>query len=274
MNPKLYFNKFLIGDREKKLFCFLPFLDKCTKRFNNIIKPAAEFMDLRSEIANDEKSSKEIMERVYEAINSSRILLFDLSRDERYADRVNPNVAYELGIARSIRDDTDILLITDVEDIGKEVFFDIKGMYIIKIEADLTKEKFYEILKLIYKKQKYYQDKRIETISKSIDGEGITLMYKYGRLPEGYNHFGLKGVSAELKMSILRLLDFGILKIEYGCYENAYEYAYYWTSFGKAIMKYMGVNEMSLESFKELPEYQERLKFEEDYKEFKKNIKK
>src|SRR4030042_2778480 len=152
-SPNFYFNRFLVSDRENNLFAFLPFLDKCTQRFNDIIKPAAEFMDLKSEIVNDEKSGKEIMERVYEAINNSRILLFDISSDERYANKVNPNVAYELGIARSIRDDIDILLITDIEDIEKEIFFDIRGMHIIKIKADVTKKEFLEILELICKKQ-------------------------------------------------------------------------------------------------------------------------
>jgi len=270
--PNFYFNNFLIGDRENKLFAFLPFLDKCTNRFNNVIKPAAEFMDLKSEITNDERSGKEIMERVYEAINTSKILLFDLSKDDRYNNKVNPNIAYELGVARSVREDTDILLITDIEDVEKEIFFDIRGMHIIKIQSDFTKEKFYEILKSVCKEQKYYQDKRIEAISKLIDGEGIALMYKHGRLPDGYKHFSTSGMSAELKMSALRLLDLGLVKAEWGCYKKGYEYAYHWTSFGKAIMKHMGINEIGLEEFKKLPEYQERLKFEENYREFKRKV--
>jgi len=270
--PNFYFNNFLIGDRENKLFAFLPSLGKCTNRFNNVIKPAAEFMDLKSEIANDEKSSKEIMERVYGAINDSRILLFDLSKDDRYNNKVNPNVAYELGVARSVREDIDILLITDIEDVEKEIFFDIRGMHIEKMKSDLTKEEFYEILKSVCNEQKYYQDKRIETISKLIDGESITLMYKHGRLPDDYKHFGSRDMSAELKMSALRLLDFGLLKTEWGCYEKGYEYAYHWTSFGKAIMKYMGINEISLEEFKKMPEYQDRLKFEEIYREFRRKV--
>jgi len=271
-NPKFYFNNFLISDRENKLFAFLPYLDNCTKRFNEIIEPVAKSINLEPEITTDEKSGKEIMERIYGAINDSRVLLFDLSKDKRYNNKVNPNVAYELGVARSIREDTDILLITDVEEIEKEIFFDIRGMHIIKISVGFDRAYFYKILESICKKQEYYQDKRIQTISNLIDGEGIELMYKHGRLPEGYKHFNTRNMRVEFKMSALRLLDLGVVKTEWGCYKKGYEYAYHWTSLGKAVMKYMGINEISLEDFKKLPEYQERLKFEKIYREFKRSL--
>ena len=41
MNPKLYFDNSLIGDRDNELFCFLPFQDASEKRFEQILKPAA-----------------------------------------------------------------------------------------------------------------------------------------------------------------------------------------------------------------------------------------
>lgn len=272
IDPKFYFDNLLIGNREKKLFVFMPSIDKCKERFNKIIKPAGEFMGLEVGSTEDEKSGKEIMERIYEGINTSRILLFDLSEDPRYNNQVNANVAYELGITRMVRYDTDILLITDTEDIETKIPFDIKGMNMIKVKSDFNKEKFYEDLKLLCKKQEYYQDKRIEIISKLVDGEGIELMYKHGRLPSGYKHFNTRGVAAEIKMSALRLLDLSIIKTEWGCYNKGYEYAYHWTPLGEAVMKHMGINEISMEEFKSLPEYQERLKFEEPYREFKKKI--
>lgn len=272
MTPNFYFNNFLIEDRENKLFSFLPFIPKCVERFDEIIKPTVEFSGLEAKITSDEKSSREIVEKVYEGINVSKVLLFDLSKDYRYNDKVNPNVAYEMGIARSIRSDNDILLITDVEEIEKEIFFDVRGMNIIKIQEDFTKDKFYQILKLLCEKQKYYQDKRIEAISRLVDGEGIKLMYAKGRLPEGYRHFGSNSMSPGEKASALRLLDLGIIETKWGCYEKGYEYAYWWTSLGKAVMRYMGINEISLEEFKKSPLYQEHLKAEEDYKKFRREI--
>lgn len=272
-NPKFYFDNFLVGNREAKIFVFMPFLDQCQRRFDEIIKPVAEFMDLGVEKTDDEKSGKEIMEKVFEGINDSRILLFDLSKDERYKNNVNANVAYELGVARMVRSDTDILLITDIEDIEKEIFFDIRTVNIVKIGANFTKESFRNDVKQLLERQEYHQDKRIEMISKSIDGEGIELMYKHGRLPRGYKHFGTSDMSVEIKMSALRLLDLGIIETKWGCYKKGFEYAYYWTSFGEAVMKYMGIEEINLENFQKLPEYQAYLKFEESYKEFKEKIK-
>jgi len=202
-NPKFYFDNSLVGDRENKLFVFIPFLPKCKERYDEVIKPVAGFLDLNIEKADDEKSGKEIMEKVFEGINDSRVLLFDLSKDERYNNKVNPNVAYELGIARMVRSDTDILLITDMKDVEKEIFFDIRTMNVVKIGTDFTKENFRSDIKQLFEKQEYYQDKRIEMVSKSIDDGSIELMHQYGRRPRGYKHFNSRGVGAEMKMSAL-----------------------------------------------------------------------
>ena len=271
-NPKFYFDNSLVGDRENKLFVFMPFLPKCKKRYDEVIKPAAELMNFNIEKADDGKSGKEIMEKVFEGINNSRALLFDLSKDERYNNKVNPNVAYELGIARMVRSDTDVLLITDIEDIEKEIFFDIRTMNVIKIGTDFTKENFCSDIKQLFEKQEYYQDKRIEMVSKSIDDESIELMYSYGRRPKGYKHFNSRRVGAEMKMSALRLLDMGVIKTSWVCYRKGFESAYYWTSFGEAVMKHMGMVEISLEEFKGMPEYQVYLRFEKHYKEQKRKM--
>jgi len=280
MPPNFYFNNYLIGDRKNKLFSFLPFTPKCIERFEKIIKPTVEFLKLGAESANDDNSSKEIVEKIYEGINTSRVLLFDLSKDERYNNKVNPNVAYELGVARSIRNDSDILLITDIEEIEEEIFFDIRGMNIKKIDNDFSKRKFQEILESICKKQKYYEDKRIEAISGLVDGEGIHLMYRKGRIPKGYNsHFNSRyipsGIDVSLtdfKITCLRLLDLGIVETKYNCYKNGFFYAYHWTSLGRAVMKHMNINEMSQEEFKNSPLYQEYLQEEEAYREDKKKF--
>ncbi len=272
-NPKFYFDNSLIGDRENKLFVFMPFLSKCKKRYDKIIKPVARFIDLDIEKADDEKSGKEIMEKVFEGINDSRVLLFDLSKDERYNNKVNPNVAYELGIARMVRSDTDILLITDMENIEKEIFFDIRTMNIVKIGTDFTKESFRSDIGQLFEKQKYYQDKRIEMVSKSIDDGSIGLMWEYGRRPKGYKHFNSKGVGAEMKMSALRLLDMGVIKTSWNTYRRGFESAYHWTSFGEAIMKHRGMVEIDLKEFKKMPEYKAYLRFEKHYKEQKKKMK-
>lgn len=272
MDPKLYYSNFLVSDHENKAFALFPFTPKCLNRYDKIIKPTLEFMGIGSEFSNDEKSGKEIVEKIYDGINSSRILLFDLSSDERYGDGVNPNVAYELGIARMIRNDTDILLLTDLGDIEKGVFFDIRSMNIKRIETNFSKETLYVDLRSICDKQKYYEDKRIEALLRSIDGESMELIYKYGKFPEGYDNFNSRGLSAEFKMSIFRLLDLGLIITAWGCYENGYEYAYYWTRLGIAIMNKLGIKKITLEEFKKLPEYEERLRFEKKYREFKKLV--
>lgn len=280
MTPNFYFNNFLVEDREKKVFTFLPDLEECKKRFREIIKPTVRSMEMVAEITTDGNSAKEIIEKIYEGINKSLILLFDLSKDCRYNNMVNPNVAYELGIARSIRDDSDILLITDIDDIEKKIFFDVRVMNIIKINNGFSRKKFQEILKSICEKQKYYQDKRIEAISRLVDGDGIHLMYLKGRIPKDYGgHFnsrhmpnGMNISSTDFKMTCLRLLDLGIIETKWVSYEVGYEYAYWWTSLGRAVMKHMGVKEMSKEDFKKSALYQDYLVDKEKYRELKRKL--
>lgn len=272
MRPNLHFTNFLVSNRENSIFTFSPSLDKCKQRFNEVIKETIKFAGLEPKIWTDGDSAKEILEKVYEGINKSRILLFDLSKDERY-NGVNPNVAYELGVARSIRDDNDILVITDINDIEKDIFFDIRGLNIKKIDNTFNKNIFYETLKSTLKNQEYYEDKRIESISRLVDGEGIHLMYRKGVIPKIYNsHFndryipsGINVSLPEFKVTCLRLLDLGIVETKYDCHESGFFYAYHWTSLGKAIMKYMGIKEMSKEEFEKSPLYQEYLQEEEAY---------
>ena len=58
-------------------------------------------------------------------------------------------------------------------------------------------------------------------------------------------------------MSVLRLVDLGILKFAWDIWpENkGYEYAYHWTPFGYEVMKHIGLNQMTLEEFEKTPEY-------------------
>lgn len=272
-NPNFYFNNFLAGDRKNKVFAYLPFIDESTKRLGKIIKPAVESLGLILEDTTDEKSSKEITERIYEGINTSRILLFNLSKDHRHGNGVNPNVAYELGLARSIRSDNDIVLITDVEDIKTEIFFDIRGMNIIKIDSDFNEEKFGEDMRSVYEKQQYYEDKRIETTSGLIDDGGIALMNEIGRRPRDISHFNSATMPAEIKLSALRLLDLGIIETKWHCYENGYcEISYYWTSMGRAVLKHMNIAEMTMKEFEKTSAYQAYLEAERKYKEFAKTV--
>ncbi len=275
-NPHIFFNSYLIEERENSVFSFRPVIEKSNDLFKNIIEPAIvslENLELKINTFTDDKTGREIIDKVHEAINKSRILIFDLSIDDRYSNEnhknVNANVAYELGVARSIREDTDIILLTDSENIEKEIFFDVRGMNILRVNKDFKDiNDFGKILKSVYENQKYYQDKRIESISKSIGIEGLELMQIFGRCPNGYTHFYTVNMESRFQISALRLLDLGILRTAWDPPKGEYiPRSYDWTSLGKAVMERIGLKKIELEDFKKLPRYQEYLEMEKVYRE-------
>jgi len=237
MGAKSYFENYLIREREPKIFVFMPSpkeVPKCKERLDNIIKPAAEDkeLNLRIEPFDDDQSSMGIQERIFNGINTSRILLFDLSEDKRYGDNVNPNVMYELGIATKVRSERDIMIITDVKNIEK-IPADVRSMNFIRIDS-ITKEDFKTKLKSFYDNQAFFEDKRINEVADSLDGICLEFILCFGLNPEGHRHFHDNGVVEPIrKLAVLRLLDLGLI---YKPTDHTW-WAYHWSHFGEAVIE-------------------------------------
>jgi len=276
MYRKLFFENFWSGEQKNELFVSMSFdfdekfkkIEECGKNvgFQNVTWTKGTL------------GAKEISTKILDNVAHSKVLLFDLSDDPKKhgqscLEKINENVIYELGIATSIRAEEDILLIREGDAIKpEELPFDIRDLSINPYGEKLENYWLEPILKKFLDEQDWYRGKRIEIASKSIDGEGIELMYLHGRCPKGYNHFGSKGMETGHKISALRLLDLGILRTEWGCYRKGFEYAYHWTPFGYAVMKHLGIEELSMDEFEEMPEYEEHQKFLVGYREFKRRV--
>jgi len=241
MSPKFYFENYLVRGRDPKIFIFLPspkVISKCKERLDNIIKPAAEELNLRVEPFDDDQSSIGIQERIFNGINTSRILLFDLSGDERHKNNVNPNVMYELGIARMIRSDRDIILVTDMKEIGTKIPADVRSMNFIQINSS-TEEDFKGKLESVYDNQAFFEDKRISEVASSLDGTCLEFILCFGLNPEGHNHFHDKDVAEPIrKLAVLRLLDLGLI---YTAMDHS-GWAYHWSPSGEVIIEKVSTN--------------------------------
>ena len=273
MYPKLFIENFWLSDQEDRLFVCMPFGGAFDAKFKEIIEPVGKKLFKEVKRSDTSYAANDIPHQILDGIANSKMLLFDLS-DQRASERkINDNVLYELGIATTIRDKEDILLIREGDRINPAEFpFDIRSLNIIPHGKRFKKKWLEKILDQLLEEQSWIKNKRIETASRSIDGEGLELMYKFGRLPKGYDHFNTRTMRIEYKVSVLRLLDLGIISCESVCYKRGYEYAYHWTSFGRAVMQYLGIEKISVDEFKKLPEYQERLDFEEKYRNFKREV--
>ncbi|MFH1643201.1 MAG: TIR domain-containing protein [Patescibacteria group bacterium] len=272
MYPKYFFERFWEGEQKNQLFVGTAFDDSIDERFSLIDSVAKELGFEKAFRVGLDSEANSINDKIFEAIANSKMLLFDLSDDSR-KKHINHNVIYELGIAQAIREPSDIIIIRKKTEEHVKLPFDIQGININFFENQITKEFLKSKLNDAIKNQEWHKSKRVRVAAESLDENGLTLINSIGRRPKGYNHFNSSGFDYNTKMSVLRLVDLGILKFAWAIWpENkGYEYAYHWTSFGYEVMKHIGLNQMTLDEFKKTPEYPQVKAASDNFMERKKN---
>ncbi len=269
MYVKFFFERFWEGNQRNELFVCMPFHDSMDGKFE-LIQEAARLAGFeRAARVKEDWQPNVITDKIFDGIANSRLLLFDLSDDPKQK-QANGNVLYELGIANAMRDPQDMVLIRKKS--RRRVPFDISGLTYISY-IDLGAPVLRDILRDALERQEWHKSKRVDAAAQALDEVALGLMYNNGRRPQGANHFGLGGLSPELKLCVFRLIDLGILRFAWGCYKDKYESAYYWTSFGYEVMKHLGIERLTDEEFRASPAYQEYLRDLERYKAFKETVK-
>ena len=269
MYPKFFFERFWDGEQLNELFVCMPFHDSYDKRFSEIIAHAAKeagFDNARR--VKEESDGNVIMDKILNGIANSKMVLIDLSDDPNspciHTQSINGNVLYEAGIAHAIREPSAIVMIRDQD--PSSANFDIKGLTINQPKGGiLTKDWLSKLLKISVDNHRWTESKRVKSAAESIDDICLILMLNIGRCPKGWNHFNTLNFSSPKKMSVLRLLDLGILWFATGGKERPTEYAYHWTPFGYEVMKYLHINQLTIEEFKETSSYPEAEKAQKKY---------
>ena len=256
MYPKHFFENFWESEQKNQLFVGLPFDEKLDKTFKVINKTAKKLGFEKAFRVGIETEANSLNDRIFDAIANSKMLIFDLSNDTR-TKKINPNVIYELGIANGIREPFDIILIRKKNKNKTKLPFDIQGLYINFFEGEVSKKFIKNIVDSAIKNQEWHKSKRVRVAAESLDENGLTLISSIGRRPKEYNHFNSSAFDYNTKMSVLRLVDLGILKFAWVIWpENkGYEYAYHWTPFGYEVMKHLGLKQMTSEEFKKTQDY-------------------
>ena len=181
----------------------------------------------------------DLLQEILDGIGNSRTLLFDLSDDPK-SNNSNHNVVYELGIATAIREPDDMLLIKNKS--GNKIPFNVDHLRYNEYEENLEEKWLIDKLDKIIKNQEWSKSRRIATIARAIDSSGYSLLVNiYGRAGLDNFHDGSIGHLPEAKLAILRLMDLGILRFEVSQERLKREWSYYWTPFGKQVMKYLGI---------------------------------
>ena len=269
MYAKFFFERFWAGEQRNELFVCMPFHDSFDIKFRNIMSPSAQKAGFeKAERVKEDWEANVITDRIFDGIANSKMVLFDLTDDPKspcqFSRQVNGNVLYELGIANAMREPEDILLIRESSSV--KIPFDISGLNINIYEGELEIDWLSSKLQKALEKQKWYMSKRVDAASKSIDEFAFEIMYQIGCRPPGFNHFNIAGMPPEVRMSVLRLIDLGILWFATGIDERSREHAYRWTPFGREVIKRLGIKLLTEEEFKATEGYKDVLKAQEEYR--------
>ncbi len=273
MYSKFFFERLWGSEQKNELFVCMPFHLVFDSRFNDIIIPAAKSAGFDNAVrVKEDTAANVIISKIWDGIANSKMVLVDFTDDPKYDNHVNGNVLYEAGVAHSMREPSAVIMIRDQN--PEAVDFDVKGLTIIQPpEGKLSKSWLENLLQQPLNNHNWAESKRVRAAAESIDDIGLELIWTRGRYPKGWNHFNTLGLPAELKISVLRLLDLGILWFATGGAENPTEHAYHWTPFGYEVMKFLCVKPVAMEEFEKMPEYEQAKVANEQYQEYRKKLK-
>ncbi len=172
MLPKAFLTTFWELDFRPEVFVAMSFDPAYESRFVDIYKPAIEGIsvngkELRPNRVDLSKSGDSILTEIIDGIAHCQFFLADISMIDRGARSSEPfrngNVMYEVGIALSCRNPSEILL---VRDDMERTLFDISMVPHMHIDFSNSREAMHTIKEQIeerIKLQKFEDDLRLET---------------------------------------------------------------------------------------------------------------
>ena len=276
MSAKFFFERFWESEQRNELFVCMPFHDAFDSRFKDIIVPASKEVGFDSAIrVKEDVEGNVIMTKILDGIANSKMVLIDFTDDPKsacvHSRHVNGNVLYEAGIANAMRESSAIVMIRDQDPATAD--FDVRGLTINQPKGEtLTKDWLSTLLRASLEKHNWSESKRVKAAAESIDDMGLMLMNSIGCYPKDRSHFNTLKFKLVTKISVLRLLDLGILWFATGKSQNPAEHAYHWTPFGYEVMKYLGLKPLTIEEFKKMPGYKESEVAKKKYEEYRKKL--
>ena len=241
---KAYLENFWDTEQKNVLFVLMPFHKKLDKKFKAINTIAKKVGLECAERIDRNLTSDLIPNKILYNIANSKFLLFDLSDDPKHysCKQINGSVLYELGMARAIREESDMLIIRDKKS-KSTIPFNIQQLP--RHELDETLNGLERLLRDALENQQWHKGKRVRATAEKLDMYPFMLKNiineHYRNIPEGEpDHFyHIPSTDLFTQLSINRLLDFGILRLGTG--KQATELSYNWTPFGRAVLKSLNI---------------------------------
>ncbi len=233
----------------------MPFGGKFDTRFKTIYEPAICAVELISHSktnpirkqklkayrVDNNKTGDSILTEIMDGVAHSTIILADISEYGRWADEEgnlrttpNGNVMYEVGLALSCRNQTEVLLIKDIKDKGR-VLFDVSTIPHLLIdfsEPENSKAQLSMAIRDRINERDLTKSIRLQIALSSLSQSEIRII----RANKKNSLIGWEEgkVSFTINNGLPRLLEKGILRY-YGIHNEKQIPLYVWTDFGKIV---------------------------------------
>lgn len=245
MYPKSFFEQFWRGsDIKNQLFVGMPFDIALDNKWELIQKAANETAFDNALRVDENLSADTFQEKIWDGIAHSSLLLFDISDDPKLLKYTsskkdvclaNQNVLYELGIAMTVREPTEILIIREASE--SKVPSNISTNSCISYrKEDLTVEWLADYLKNKNESIDWNSKRLVKHTTKLLDADSLALINQFGDLPGEGNFAGVN-------LPVSRLLELGLLYTTTCQKEQGkLEFSYRWTGFGKKVIECISTN--------------------------------
>ena len=257
MHPRDYHDTYWRTDLRNEVFVAMSFESEFQNAWKCSIEPAvlaASNGALKPVRIDATTLTGDTVLRILDGISNCRLVFVDISiqRSGRWAGQRNGNVMYELGLAHAWRQSAEVIMVRNDSD---PINFDVQNMFVHNYSSsDLhsAKSRFQELIDSSLKEIDLTKSLKVEKAVQGLDHILLKFMQDYA----SHEYFACGSYPAmdgsDTPVSALRadflhthaidrLLNLGILITDVHGAEG--RYAFHWSSFGKAVLRRIGVTE-------------------------------
>ncbi|MCS6950206.1 MAG: hypothetical protein NZ520_07095 [bacterium] len=243
MYPRHFFDAFWRTDLRDEVFVAMPFHEEFTPVWEQAIRPGIQDAGLSPRRVDASSLSGSIIIDILDGIANSRLVFADISvcRTGKWCGQRNGNVMYEVGLAHAIRQPEEVIL---VRNDSEPINFDVASIRVNSYDHnDLENARalFTELVEDSLRAVDRSKSLLVQRAIDMLDREMLNYLYHFGREPGfvGPAPETMGGVLSAIPnlLALSRLQSMGIIR----CDPQTPEAAFYWTEFGIAVLKRLGI---------------------------------
>ncbi|MDH4233672.1 MAG: hypothetical protein OEV15_00855 [Gallionella sp.] len=245
MYPRDFLDSYWRSGQRDSVFVAMPFHSEFTPIWQEATCPAIEQdqrTTLRAERVDASVLSGSIITDILDGIAHARVILADISiaQEGRWVGQRNGNVMYEVGLAHSARQSTEVLLVRSDDE---EINFDLAGIRVHKYDRNdllAARATFCQLVNDTLRQIDRAKGLIVQKAVDALDADALEFIWSWGKElgfhgPEPVNMGGAL-LSINKAAALSRLQSLGVVRCD--PHHSSGKPAYYWTEFGKAVVAY------------------------------------